>query len=96
MNPMVENYKRCNFSYRQDDWDDQLQSNAFTYESSTRKHLWMSTFEVDFGISPFEDDLGYVPGTPYAMISGQIDLPGTYWWFEEDYEYIFGWWEVLL
>lgn len=62
MNRMLDNYLRCYRSHHQDELDDLLLSAKFAYNSS---------ISDNFGMYPFEVDLGYVPRTPLQMTSGK-------------------------
>ncbi len=49
---MVENYLRCYCSHHQNDWDELLSSAEFAYNSAVSD---------DFGMSPFQMNLGWNP-----------------------------------
>ncbi len=59
MNRIIENYLRIYSNYRQDDWDEHLQSAEFAYSSST--------FPAT-GLSPFMMDLGWNPKSPLDLL----------------------------
>lgn len=52
MKRMLENYLRCYFSLRQDDWDNLLTAAEFSYNSPKITSLGMSPFEINIGWNP--------------------------------------------
>ncbi len=58
MNRMVKNYLRWYCLYYQNYWDELLSSAEFAYNSA---------ISDDFGMSPFEMDLGWNPKSPVEM-----------------------------
>lgn len=59
MNRIVEEYLRLYCNFRQDDWDDHLDTAEFAYSSS----IFQAT-----GLTPFHMDLGWTPKTPMDLL----------------------------
>ena len=62
MNRMVQKYLCCYCNYNQDNWDELLPAAEFAYNSAVTE---------DFGISPFEMDLGWKLKSQLELISGE-------------------------